>query len=288
MRETRQQRKERTKARDSRVIRRFVLVAALSIVATVPLGILLEPYLPSVLSQEMPRPDVPRLIPFTPPLEGGREGDNREATPIPSLDGIITRLPADKRVVALTFDDGPDPLFTPRLLKTLRDEGIKATFFVIGNRARAHPELVRRMISEGHEVGNHTMSHPRLTQVPKEMVRYEIVEAQRVLEETLGGTPSLFRPPYGRIDQTTMHMASDAGLKIVMWSVDSRDWEGISAKEIIGNVLPNVEPGSIIIMHCAGGVVEGFYQTLEALPGIVTGLKKMGYQMVTVGELLGR
>jgi peptidoglycan/xylan/chitin deacetylase (PgdA/CDA1 family) len=268
---------------------RLALVGTILILVTIPVGLLAHFYLPPFLTEEMPRPELPRLEPFTPPLEGGPEGENRGVQPpIPLPDGVVTRLDTAEPVVALTFDDGPDPLFTPRLLEILRGEGVAATFFVIANRAAARPDLVRQMLADGHEVGNHTLSHARLTDLPELVVRHEILEAQRVLETITGERARLFRPPYGRINEAIFRMAKEeAGLTTVMWSVDSRDWEGISAREIREKVLANLAPGSIILMHCAGGVSEGFTSTLEALPSILEALRSRGYRPVTLGNALG-
>jgi len=289
VRETRQDRKERLRKRARNAVGRVALVSAVSILVTIPVGLLAYPHLPPFLRDELPQPELPRLEPFTPPLEGGPEGENRGVQPpIPPVDGVVTHLVTAEPVVALTFDDGPDPLFTPRLLEILRREGVTATFFVIASRAAAHPDLVRQMLAEGHEVGNHTLSHARLTDLSEVMVRHEILEAQRILETITGERVRLFRPPYGRINESIFQVVQEeAGLTTVMWSVDSRDWEGISARAIREKVLSNTRPGSIILMHCAGGVSEDFTSTLEALPSILEALRSLGYRPVTLGKALG-
>jgi peptidoglycan/xylan/chitin deacetylase (PgdA/CDA1 family) len=186
------------------------------------------------------------------------------------------------RAVALTFDDGPSPEYTPRILATLRRLGVRATFFVIGYLAQQYPAIVREEATLRMEVGNHTYNHPDVPpfdELPPQLMQVEISLAASILTR-LGVAPRLFRPPGGSFSSTVVHTASALGERIVLWSVDPTDWTpGISAKQIARNVLSTVRPGSIVILHDGGGDRSA---TLAALPAIVRGIRARGLRLVTV------
>jgi peptidoglycan-N-acetylglucosamine deacetylase len=188
------------------------------------------------------------------------------------------------KAVALTFDDGPSPTNTQRVLKVLNRFGVKATFFVIGRPASFHPDLVQAELTSGMEVGNHSWSHPYRTpfsSFTSRVIRAEITKAQQELL-SLGASSGLFRPPGGAYSSKVIDIAKAADTRLVLWSVDPKDWErGSTAHEIAHAVLSKVGPGSIVILHDGGGDRSA---TIAALPAIIKGIRARGLQLVTVGE----
>jgi cellulose synthase/poly-beta-1,6-N-acetylglucosamine synthase-like glycosyltransferase/peptidoglycan/xylan/chitin deacetylase (PgdA/CDA1 family)/spore germination protein YaaH len=199
--------------------------------------------------------------------------------------------------VALTFDDGPDPEWTPDILDILKAKGIKASFFVVGVNAEDHPELLQRIVAEGHDVGNHTFTHPNLGEFSSGLVTLEINANQRLVEALTGRSMRLFRAPYlGDTDPTTsdeigpIEIAQSMGSTSVGVNVDPDDWQGPSADEIVQRVVsqvngPNPETrGNIILLHDSGGDRSA---TVAALPRLIDMLKAQGYTFVPVSELAG-
>jgi peptidoglycan/xylan/chitin deacetylase (PgdA/CDA1 family)/sulfur carrier protein ThiS len=186
------------------------------------------------------------------------------------------------RAVALTFDDGPSPQYTPRILATLTKLRVRATFFVIGYLAEANPDLVRQELRLGMTVGNHSYNHPEVppfAQLPPQLLSDEIALGEQVLSR-LGTQPHLFRPPGGSSSQRVVRAAAALGQRVVLWSVDPADWNsGSSAKEITKRVLSAVRPGSIVILHDGGGNRSA---TLTALPAIARGIRKRGLELVAL------
>lgn len=231
--------------------------------------------------------------PPTPPLAGGPEEAVRSPAPL-TLADLRRKYPNDfvlngsprKRQVALTFDDGPDRTFTPRILDVLRDHGVKATFFVVGNRVAAHPDVVKRMVRAGHVVANHSWDHPNLAKMSPEKVRMQLVRAEDVIFRVAGYRPKLFRPSYGSIQESGIRVARDLEYAVVNWIVASLDWKGLSTDQVSTNVLSHVFPGSIILLHSAGGEGSNLEGTIRVLPEILRRLKADGVVFVTVPELL--
>ncbi|WP_168121182.1 N-acetylmuramoyl-L-alanine amidase [Paenibacillus sp. HB172176] len=190
---------------------------------------------------------------------------------------------SDGKQTALTFDDGPDDVVTPEILDVLKENHIKATFFMLGSQAAAHPEMVKRIVDEGHAIGNHSWSHPRFEELSLDEAREQINDTQVELEEIAGVRPSLFRPPYGALDEENAELVHDMGLWIVNWSVDTMDWSGLSTPDIMDLVRDEIWPGGIILQHSSSG---GGSNTVEALKQIITELGEEGYAFVTVPELL--
>jgi peptidoglycan/xylan/chitin deacetylase (PgdA/CDA1 family)/negative regulator of sigma E activity len=203
------------------------------------------------------------------------------------LDGILFGIESDgrlwrgnprRREIALTFDDGPNPVATPLLLGVLRRYGARATFFVVGERAVPYPYLVKQMAAEGHEVGDHSFHHPRLTTVDASIVRAEIVRTA----ETVGpvaGRLRWFRPPGGDYDLRVVDAARESGLRLAMWTVNSGDWASPPPKALVDRVLVRAEPGAVVLMH------DGTLATVRALPAIIVELRRRGYDLVTLSEL---
>ena len=188
--------------------------------------------------------------------------------------------------VALTFDDGPDSIYTGQVLDALKQHGIPATFFLIGRNANEYPQVVQRIFEDGHVIGNHSWSHPRLTRVGPEQLQQEIRDTEKELQNITGHQTTLMRPPYGEINRETLIQLKDMGYKAINWSVDSVDWRDADVDQILINTLPDVGDGSIILMHSAGGKGQDFSATVAALPELIYTLQVHGYEFVTVDELL--
>lgn len=185
------------------------------------------------------------------------------------------------RAVALTFDDGPSPTWTPRVLRVLKRMRVQATFFVVGSSAQRFPEIVERAERLGMSIGNHTLSHrfrAPFGRLSVGAITGEIRAGTRVLDE-LGIEPNAFRPPAGSWSDAVVRVAESFGQRTVLWSVDSRDWAGLGAKQIVERVLTATRRGSIILMHDGGGNRSN---TVAALPRIIKGLRRMGLQPVAL------
>ncbi len=191
-----------------------------------------------------------------------------------------------EKMVALTFDDGPDDNYTVEILDVLKKHKVPATFFLIGKRCELFPDVVKRMVKEKHVVGNHTWSHPDISKLSEKEIIEEITKADKVIKKIAGYAPRLFRSPYGSLGRKEVELISSKGYKIISWNVDSLDWKGLSAEEVKTNVLENVREGSIILQHSAGGIGEDLSGTVEALDEIIKVLKKDGYKFVTIDKLL--
>lgn len=188
--------------------------------------------------------------------------------------------------LALTFDDGPGEA-TPLVLDLLRESGIRATFFLCGQNVERYPEYARRIAEEGHEIGNHTYSHPRLLWKTPGKIAWEIQRAQQIITHYTGRAPQLFRPPYGLRWFGLFPVLSQNGLTAVMWSVHGLDWK-LPASEIANRILRGVAPGAIILLHDGVPPRESGNRqpTVEALAKILLSLKGQ-YQFVTISEMVG-
>ena len=182
----------------------------------------------------------------------------------------------DDKVVALTFDDGPSK-YTNKILDVLKKYDACGTFFLIGNKVDFYGDVLKRMLLEGSEIGNHSYDHKLLTRLSKTQFQEEISKTQDAIKKVTGFTPTLFRPTYGGY---TNILKSYTDLKFVLWDVDSRDWQVKTKDKIIKNILPNVKSGSIILMH------DNHEYSLNALEDVLKSLKNQGYKFVTVSELL--
>ena len=190
----------------------------------------------------------------------------------------------DGHYIALTFDDGPHPTKTPEILDILKSNDIKATFFVVGENASQNEEVVERIIREGHEIGNHTFFHKYLGGKGRSVMEREIDLCDDVIFNHSEYSSHLFRPPGGLYDDTLTNVCAERGYSVVLWSIDTRDWAGTSAKDICKEIYEYVEDGSIILMH---DYISGESHTAEALTEVIPKLKKLGYRFVTVSELIG-
>ncbi|WNS45026.1 polysaccharide deacetylase family protein [Paenibacillus sp. MMS20-IR301] len=199
-------------------------------------------------------------------------------------DTIKTQGPRSKSI-ALTFDDVPDPRFTPELLDVLHKYHVKATFFVVGSRAEKHPDLVARMIREGHVIGNHSYNHPEFSKLSMNEFRTQIIRTENILQLMAGYKPRLIRPPYGDINEPQLRWARAHGYKLVNWNVDSLDWRGLSKTQVRNNILARAGKGAIILQHGGGGKGSNLQGTIQALPEIISIMRKRGYSFVTVPQM---
>ena len=198
---------------------------------------------------------------------------------------IVYSVKSEKKLVALTFDDGPDSYFTPMILDILKENNIKATFFVIGSSAEKNPEIVQRMEAEGHIVGNHSYDHKDMKKLSEDALRDEIQKTEQVLDNILGKHTPVFRPPYGSVNQKNVDQISEMGYSVVNWSVDTRDWAGTSQETMMNYVHKQMYPGGIILMHSSGRRTS-IANTVKMLPTLIAELRDQGYEFVTVTELM--
>lgn len=183
----------------------------------------------------------------------------------------------DIRRVALTFDDGPHPVYTEKLLDGLKKRGVKATFFVTGEHAELHPEIIKRMYDEGHLIGNHTYSHIQLTEANREQFKDELIQTNEILHDITGDEIQYVRPPYGSWDKK---FETDLNMFPVLWNVDPLDWCTANTSRVANTVLGEVSDNDIILLH-------DYYDTsVEAALIVVDELTKKGYEFVTVDKIL--
>ncbi|MFI9363750.1 polysaccharide deacetylase family protein [Kitasatospora sp. NPDC053057] len=183
------------------------------------------------------------------------------------------------KVVYLTFDDGPSPAYTPRILSILNRYGVHATFFEIGENVAAHPALTAQVARQGHSVQNHSWSHPDLRRLSASSFNSQVGDTDRVIRAQTGHAPKCLRPPYGAVNGTVRSRAAALGKQVVLWSVDPADWSRPGTGAIQSRVLRNVRPGSVILLHDGGGDRS---QTVAALPTILSTLKARGYGFATL------
>lgn len=186
-------------------------------------------------------------------------------------------LQQEEKKIALTFDDGPHPQFTEPLLDGLKERGVQATFFVTGEHAQIHPDIIKRMYKEGHIIGNHTYSHMQLTQTNREIFKQELMKTNQILTEITGEEVLFVRPPYGVWDKS---FETELNMIPVMWNIDPLDWCSNDVSCVVSKVIDTAEENSIILMH-------DYYETsVTAALQIVDALQKEGYSFVTVEEIL--
>ncbi|ULT56684.1 glycosyltransferase [Neobacillus drentensis] len=249
------------------------------------------------------------LHPLTDQLEGSRSLDFDDSGLIKSESYLsfpkaseIERLnkPSTSKEIVLSFDDGPDPIFTKKILAILKEYHIKATFFIIGKDALLHPGIVKQIDQEGHEIGNHTFSHPNIYNVSYPQLKWELNSTERIIQAITGHSSILYRSPYGDDfnmydgDQRTPYVKSQfqrlmdisqMGYITVNYDVDSSDWKLNNKQDIVENVVKQAANGDIILLHDGGGDRTA---TVQALPGIIEQLKHQGYKFVTVSDMINR
>lgn len=231
-------------------------------------------------------PDAAETAPRTAPggqrQESVRAAPGRPAAARPARDRY-REVQVDEPVVAITFDDGPNPRQTPLLLDILKERGIRATFFVVGRSAAAHPAILQRMVAEGHEVANHTWDHATLGEAGSDETRRQILMTNEAIRAAVGKGPVLIRPPYGRTNPTLDRwMARELGLTVVLWSVDSSDWKHRDPIRVQAEIVRAAKPGSIILAH------DIHATTVSAMPATLDQLQARGFRFLTVSELIAR
>lgn len=183
--------------------------------------------------------------------------------------------------VALTFDDGPDGTLTPTLLDILKERHIHATFFVVGQNAQRYPDLLRRELAEGHEIGNHSWDHPRLAQLSDELVRSELDRTRDAVIAACGKAPVFMRPPYGELTETQQRWVhDDLGYPIILWDVGSYDWRHVGPAAVEQRILERTHPGSIILDH------DTQPDAIQAMPHTLDTLLARGFKFVTISQLI--
>jgi peptidoglycan/xylan/chitin deacetylase (PgdA/CDA1 family) len=202
----------------------------------------------------------------------------------------IFRVNRAEKVVALTFDDGPSPVWTPKILDELRKANIKATFFMLGEHVAKYPEIARRVAQEGHEIGNHTYDHHVMVYYTLEELEKEIKDTERIIQKVTGKTTRYFRPPKAWLTTQEKKKIEELGYKVILWSLNSKDWVTFDDKYIVKYLAEHVHPGDIILFHDSGGIfsAEGGdrHETVRTISQLVDKLHQMGYKLVTISELL--
>ncbi|NOU97848.1 polysaccharide deacetylase family protein [Paenibacillus sp. LMG 31456] len=200
---------------------------------------------------------------------------------------VVWNVTTDKKLIALTFDDGPNPVFTPQILDLLKEHQAKATFFVLGKRVQMYPTIAIREVNEGHEIANHTFDHHYLKNVSPAKLIEEIRQTQEVIFDITEQVPHVFRPPGGFYNEALLDLTKEDKLTVVMWSwyQDTKDWKRPGIDKIVDTVLSNVHNGDIILFHDLQGDCT---QTVGALRRILPELKKQGFEFVTVTDLISK
>jgi peptidoglycan-N-acetylglucosamine deacetylase len=214
---------------------------------------------------------------------GGTQSGDKDKTATPSGPRTtFNSVHVDGSYIALTFDDGPNSTLTPKLLDLLAARHIKATFFVIGQNVAEHPEIVERAAREGHEIGNHTWSHPNLAKMSDEAARRELRRTDDAIKNTTGIRPTLMRPPYGSITPRQKRwFHEEFGYEIILWDVDPLDWKRPGPMTVCNRIVRETRPGSIVLSH---DIHPG---TIGAMPATLGQLETKGFKFVTVSELIG-
>lgn len=193
--------------------------------------------------------------------------------------------PAIKQVIALTFDDGPDNKYTNQILDILAEHEVKATFFVVGKQVESHPETMKRIVDEGHAVGNHSWDHKNFTQLKPDQMKQQIAKTNKAIKEAAGIETTWFRLPYGAQNNQVKNVIDETGNSNILWTVDTRDWAGTSPEAMMDNVKQNAKPNGIILMHSFGGKGGKLDNTVAFLPKLIHYLREQNYTFVTIPEL---
>ncbi len=220
----------------------------------------------------------------TPKIPGNslRNDPGRHSSNFPKSAGVsFSRVAVAGKYIALTFDDGPHPQNTPRLLDILAKRNVKATFYVIGRSVNLHPGVLRRTVAEGHEIGNHSQTHRLLSKLSNAEVRKEMQRCEDAIGKASGVRPRTMRPPYGGLLQNQRSMIHEEfGYPTILWSVDPLDWKRPGPSVVTQRILSGTDAGGIVLAH------DLHSQTVDAMPATVDGLLKRGFKFVTVSQLI--
>jgi peptidoglycan/xylan/chitin deacetylase (PgdA/CDA1 family) len=207
------------------------------------------------------------------------------ASPVPNPPGsekiTFTEVNVDEPYIAMTFDDGPHATNTPKLLEMAAKRHIKLTFFVLGECIEQNPNVLRREVAEGHEIGNHSWSHPNLAKLSDEGLRTQLQRTEDMIGKTAGIKPKLMRPPYGELTKRQRILVNHGfGYKVILWDVDPLDWKRPGSNVVAQRIITGARPGSIILSH------DIHPPTVAAMPQVFDALLAKGFKFVTVSELL--
>jgi peptidoglycan/xylan/chitin deacetylase (PgdA/CDA1 family) len=204
--------------------------------------------------------------------------------------GTVYHVATDKKQVVLTFDDGPSPVWTPQILDALKKENIKAVFFMVGYHAQKYPDIARRVVREGHTIGNHGFAHSVMFYYTPAEIEEEIKYAEHVIKEITGETTKYFRPPKAWLRNKMKALIKSMGYETVLWSLNSKDWVTFNHKSMVRHIVKNVKNGDILLFHDSGNVAgaEGGNrrQTVKAVSLLARTLRDKGFEFVTIEELL--
>lgn len=225
-----------------------------------------------------------------PPVEQPKPGTSTptvkpivKPTPFkPAAPGLrVSSVSVPGNYVAITFDDGPSSSLTPQVLDILKRHGASATFFVLGDNASRNPSILARAVAEGHEIGNHTYSHIKMSGSSQDTVCSEIERTSAIIQSATGVSPRVMRPPYGATNGNLVNlMFNKYGMRSILWNVDTNDWRHPGVSVVVKRAVGGAKPGSIILLH------DIHSSTLAAVEGIVTGLQARGFKLVTVSQLI--
>ena len=208
----------------------------------------------------------------------------RSILPVRAETAVYHSVKTDSMKIAITFDDGPHPYLTAEILEILERYNVKATFFMVGVNVINYPDAARAVLRAGHEVGNHTFSHLHLKKLNEHELARELGLCEDALEELCEYRPHLFRPPEGAVNTYVQHCSENNDYTLILWSLDTRDWENKNTEQIVETVLSKVEGGDIILMH---DYIGHDSKTPEALEILLPKLLERGFEPVTVSQLLG-
>ena len=242
---------------------------------------------PGILAQTNPSASAPTATPRPPqatPAEAPAAMAMQTPQELPAQgehNTYVTSVRVDQPVVAMTFDDGPSAVLTPRLLDILKQRNIKVTFFVLGQLVQEHPEIVQRAVAEGHEIANHSWDHKALNKLGEGGLQHELADTSAVISKSTGKPVTLMRPPYGATNpRLNRAIEKEYGMKVILWSVDPFDWKRPGPNVVEQRIVAGTKPGAIILSH---DIHPG---TIEAMPATLDALLAKGYKFVTVSELL--
>lgn len=203
------------------------------------------------------------------------------SAPVTRAEATFKNGPPSFGAVALTYDDGPHEKLTPQLMRTLKEAGAKATFFLLGVQVELYPEIAKALVAEGFELGNHSWSHRDMTKMTEAQIRDEVRRTQDAIEQATGVRPKLFRPPYGNINDRVFSVLREEGLDVVLWSIDPRDWDMKKSNDtVVATIEKQATGGSIVCIH------DIHKRTVEATPRILEAVRAKGLGFATAGELI--
>jgi len=204
----------------------------------------------------------------------------------PAAEAPASLPEAERRWIALTFDDGPDGKYTPAILDILKEKEATATFFLVGTQVEKYPKVAKRIVEEGHTIGNHSWSHRNLSSLKAEALDDQVKRTQEAIADATGVEPALMRAPYGALSDDFLNYLHEQSLQHIYWTVDPRDWDGTSVADMRSNIMKHAKPGGIILLHSFGGRKNALDHTLKLLPLIIDDLRKEGYEFTTVDRMI--